>query len=325
VRKTAVAILVIVVGAVAGLGGLAATTSYGKSQATYKVTLLQGVRGDEFYISMACGAKAAAAKLGNVKLDVQGPAKFDASLQIPILNAISARKPNVIMMAPTDTKALIAPMKQAKSRGIKIIEVDTHVTDASISISKIASNNTKGGRDAAIALARLTGSKGEWLVMNVKPGISTTDQRQKGFELQIKKYPNVKYLGTRFDDDDPAKAASLTSAELAAHPKMNGIFGANLFSAEGAATGVRNARKQNQVKIVGFDAGPAQVQQLKQGLTQALVAQKPYDIGFQAVVQAVNAMTGKKVTPKIQTGLVIVTKSNIGQPGVAKYLYKAKC
>jgi ribose transport system substrate-binding protein len=321
VKRKVIAILLIV-GAVVGL---AATTGYGQSQKTYKLTLLQGVRGDEFYISMACGAKAAAAKLGNVKLDVQGPQKFDASLQIPILNGIAARRPDVIMMAPTDTKALIAPMKQAKARGIKIIEVDTHVTNASISISKIASNNILGGRKAAIALAGLTGAKGEWFVMNVKPGISTTDQRQKGFELQTKKYSNVKYLGTRFDDDDPAKAASITSAQLAAHPKLNGIFGANLFSAEGAATGVRNAGKQKQVKIVGFDAGPAQVQQLKQGLAQSLVAQKPYDIGFQAVQQAVNALTGKKVKAKIQTGLVIVTKANIKQPAVSKYLYKSKC
>jgi len=321
VKKKVIAILLIVGAAV----GLAATTSYGRSQKTYKLTLLQGVRGDEFYISMACGAKAAAAKLGNVKLDVQGPQKFDASLQIPILNGIAARRPDVIMMAPTDTKALIAPMKQAKRRGIKIIEVDTHVTNASISISKIASNNILGGRKAALALAALTGAKGEWFVMNVKPGISTTDQRQKGFELQIKKYSKVKYLGTRFDDDDPAKAASITSAQLAAHPKLNGIFGANLFSAEGAATGVRNAGKQKQVKIVGFDAGPAQVQQLKQGLAQALVAQKPYDIGFKAVQQAVNSLTGKKVTAKIQTGLVIVTKANIKQPGVSKFLYKSKC
>jgi ribose transport system substrate-binding protein len=320
-KRRAIAIL-LVVGAVAGL---AATVGYGKSAKTYNLTLLQGVRGDEFYISMACGAQAAAAKIGGVKVNVQGPAKFDASLQIPILNAIAAKKPDVIMMAPTDTKALIAPMKQAKAAGIKIIEVDTHVTDAGISISKIASNNLEGGRQAALALAQLTGSKGEWMVMNVKPGISTTDARQKGFELQVKKYKSVKYLGTQFDDDDPAKAASITSAQLAAHPKLNGIFGANLFSAEGAATGVRNAGKSAQVKIVGFDAGPAQVQDLKRGLAQALVAQKPYDIGFQAVQQAVNALTGKKVTAKIQTGLVIVTKANIGQPNVSKYLYKSKC
>jgi ribose transport system substrate-binding protein len=287
--------------------------------------LLQGVRGDEFYISMGCGARAAAKKLGNVKVDIQGPAKFDASLQIPILNAIVAKKPDVIMMAPTDTKALIAPMKQAKAAGIKVIEVDTHVTDPSISISKIASNNILGGVKAAVALAALTGSKGEWMVMNVKPGISTTDQRQQGFEAQAKKYSGVKYLGAQFDDDDAGKAASIMSAQIAAHPNLNGVFGANLFSAEGAATGARNAGKSNQVKIVGFDAGPAQVQQLKQGLVQSLIAQEPYDIGFQAVQQAVNALTGKPVKRKIQTGLVIVTKKNMNQPNVSKYLYKSKC
>jgi ribose transport system substrate-binding protein len=320
-KRRAIAIL-LAVGAVAGL---AATVGYGQSQKTYNVTLLQGVRGDEFYISMACGAQAAAKQIGGVKVNVQGPAKFDASLQIPILNAVAAKKPDVIMMAPTDTKALIAPMKAAKAAGIKVIEVDTHVTDPTISISKIASNNIAGGRSAAKALAQLTDTKGEWMVMNVKPGISTTDQRQQGFELQVKTYPNVKYLGTQFDDDDPGKAASITSAQLAAHPNMNGIFGANLFSAEGAATGVRNAGKTGQVKIVGFDAGPAQVQDLKRGIAQALVAQKPYDIGFQAVQQAVNALTGKKVTKKIQTGLVIVTQANLSQPNVSKYLYKSKC
>jgi ribose transport system substrate-binding protein len=312
---------VVIVGSVVAAAYAGSTSS----KATINVTLLQGVRGDEFYVSMACGAQAAAKAIGNVKVDVQGPAKFDASLQIPILNAIVAKKPNVIMMAPTDTKALIAPMKAAKAAGIKVIEVDTHVTDPSISISKIASDNVLGGRKAAEALATLTGSKGQWLVVNVKPGISTTDQRQQGFELQTKKYSKVKYLGTRFDDDDPAKAAAVTSAVLAANPNMNGIFGANLFSAEGAATGVRNAGKTAQVKIVGFDAGPAQVQQLKDGLVQALIAQEPYDIGYQAVQQAVAAVNGKPVKKKIATGLVIVTKKNIGNPNVSKYLYKSKC
>jgi len=321
--KKRIAVVLVAIAALAGLA--AATTGYGKENKKIKVVLLQGVRGDEFYVSMGCGVQAAAKKLGNVDWSIQGPAKFDASLQIPILNAIIAKKPDVIMMAPTDTKALIAPMKAAKAAGIKVIEVDTHVTDPSISISKIASNNILGGVRAAQALAALTGAKGEWMVMNVKPGISTTDQRQAGFERQTKKYSGVKYLGAQFDDDDAGKAASIMSAQLAAHPNMNGVFGANLFSAEGAATGARNAGKTSHVRIVGFDAGPAQVQQLKQGLVQSLIAQEPYDIGYQAVQQAVNAMNGKPVTKKIQTGLVIVTKKNLSKPDVSKYLYKSKC
>jgi ribose transport system substrate-binding protein len=318
--------LLTAVAAAAALASVvAAYTASGAPRKTYKITLIQGVRGDEFYISMACGSKAAASKLGNVKFDFQGPDKFDASLQIPILNAVVAKHPDAILIAPTDTKALIAPMKQAKAAGIKVIEVDTHVNDPSISVSKIASNNKLGGAKAAIALAGLTKAKGEWMVENVKPGISTTDAREAGFKAQTKKYTGVKYLGARYDNDDPARAAADVSATLSAHPKMNGVFGANLFSAEGAATAIRNAHASARVKVVGFDAGPAQVQDLKRGLTQALVAQKPYDIGFQGITQAVNSLTGKSVKAKIATGLVIVTKANMKQPNVSKYLYKSKC
>ena len=47
------------------------------------------------------------------------------------------------------------------------------------------------------------------------------------------------------------------------------------------------------MKIVGFDAGPKQVKDLKDGLIQALVAQKPADIGAQGVQQAVAALNGE--------------------------------
>ena len=58
-------------------------------------------------------------------------------------------------------------------------------------------------------------------------------------------------------------------------PDIVGVFAANLFSAEGTATGVRQAGKSAQVKIVSFDAGPNQVKALKEGTVQALVAQQP--------------------------------------------------
>ena len=58
-----------------------------------------------------------------------------------------------------------------------------------------------------------------------------------------------------------------------------GVFATNLFSAEGTATGVRQADKQDQVKVVSFDAGPDQVKALQDGTIQALVAQQPGTIG----------------------------------------------
>ena len=67
------------------------------------------------------------------------------------------------------------------------------------------------------------------------------------------------------------------------------------------------------------------IKQLQAGDVQALVAQKPYDIGFQGVEQAANALTGGSVTAKIDTESLIVTKDNLNDPAVNKYIYKDKC
>jgi len=65
-------------------GGSTATggSTSGKS---YKMTFIQGVAGDGFYVTMGCGIQAEAKKLGNVTANIQGPSQFDATLQNPII------------------------------------------------------------------------------------------------------------------------------------------------------------------------------------------------------------------------------------------------
>ena len=297
----------------------------GAEQQQYSLTLIQGVKGDQFYVTMECGAREAAQAAG-ATLEVAAPDEFDASLQTPVVNAVVAKKPDAILVAPTDTQAMIPPLTQAKAAGIKLVFVDTTTENgAELAESEIASDNEEGGREAARTLAELTGGKGSVLVINVKPGISTTDARAKGFEEEIKKTPGLKYIGQEYSNDKPEVAASKATAALAAHPDLVGIFGTNLFSAEGAATGLRSAGSSKNVKIVGFDAGPKQVEDLEQGVVQALIAQKPADIGKAGVEQAIAALKGEPVQKKIGTGFVVVTKDNMNDPDVKPFLYKSSC
>jgi ribose transport system substrate-binding protein len=287
----------------------------------YTMTLIAGVRGDEFYITMNCGAQEEAKKQG-VELDFQGPDQFEASLQTPIVNAVTQKKPDAILIAPTDTKALYVPIKQAADAGIKIVLVDTTLEQADLAVSQIASDNIGGGREAAKALAELIGGEGKVFVNNVNPGISTTDLRTQGFEEQAAKL-GLDYLGVQYNDDDPAKAAAITKAQLAKDPDLKGIFATNLFSAEGSASGLREADKLGDVKIVGFDAGPKQIEDLNGGLVQALVAQSPAEIGKLGVQQAVAALDGKPTKKKIGTGFVTLTKDNLKEnPDIP---YKSSC
>jgi ribose transport system substrate-binding protein len=161
----------------------------------------------------------------------------------------------------------------------------------------------------------------------VKPGLSTTDQRQQGFEEAIKQYPNIEYLGTRFCNDDPTVAASITTSTLQSNPDLKGIFGANVFSGQGAGTGVRQSGKKNQVSVVAFDASPTQVEDLRSGNVDVLIAQHPNDIGDRGVRIAVDYLeSGQEPSSKqVTTGFTTVTRDNLEDPEVQEYLYKAEC
>ena len=262
-----------------------------KASKNYNLQFIQGVAGDEFYITMQCGIEAEAAKLG-VSVKTQGGQKFDPTLQKPVLDSVAAGKPDAILIAPTDVTAMQAPLNAAAEAGTKIVLVDTTVEDPSIAVSAIASDNEGGGKAAFEAIKKLNPNGGKVMVMSVNPGISTTDARAKGFEDAVKEDSKFQYLGVQYSKDDPATAANLIGSALQKDPDMVGVFAANLFSAEGTATGVRQAGKQEQVKIVGFDAGPNQVKALKEGTVQALVAQEPGLIGQYGVDAAVTALEG---------------------------------
>jgi ribose transport system substrate-binding protein len=302
-----------------GGGGSSSSSSGGSGK---KLTLIAGVKGDEFYITMNCGAQAEAQAKG-ATLNFQGPNEFDASQQIPIVNAVAAKNPDAVLIAPTDTQALYAPIKQLADNGSKVVLVDTTLSKPDMAVSQIASNNLEGGKEAARTLLKLTGGSGKYLVINVKPGISTTDQRAQGFESVVKNASGAQYLGQQYNNDDPAKAASIVTATLAKNPDLKGIFATNLFGAEGAASGLRQAGKLGQVKIVGFDAGPKQVQDLKQGVVQALIAQQPATIGKDGVDQALAALSGQPTQKTIGTGFTVLTKKNLSQNQDA--VYKSSC
>lgn len=286
------------------------------------IAFVQGVAGDEFYITMQCGIEAKAKELGYT-VTTQGPQKFDPTLQKPIVDAVTASKPAALLVAPTDVQAMQAPLEQAAAAGIKVVLVDTTVNDPSFAVSQISSDNVGGGKAAFDAIKAAKPDGGKVLVISTDPGVSTVDARVKGFEDAAKTESSFDYLGVQYSHNDPATAANLVSAALQKDPDIAGIFATNLFAAEGSATGVRQAGAKD-VTIVGFDAGPNQIKALEAGTVQALVAQQPSTIGMDGVEQADAALNGGTVEKEIQTGFSIITKDNLGSEG-GKAAYKSTC
>jgi ribose transport system substrate-binding protein len=289
-----------------------------------KLTLIQGIANEPFYISMYCGAKEEAAKLG-ARLSVQAPAQWDVAQQTQVVTSVAAGRPNAVLIAPVDKDAMAGPIRQLSGNGSKVIFVDTELADQSMGLSRISSDNRLGGRLAAQTLAGQIGDKGKVMVLAPARGIATTDDRVAGFKEELGKHPGIKLVFEQYPGDDAGKATEIVNAALAANPDLGGIFASNLVTGEGAAASLKQAKKVGTVKLVEFDASPKQVEDLKAGTIQALISQEPLEIGRQGVAQAVNSLDGKPVTKSIKTQLVAVTKDNVDKPEIAKYLYKQSC
>jgi ribose transport system substrate-binding protein len=293
------------------------------------IALIPGLTTDAFYITMRKGAEMAAKAVG-CDLLFQGGPEFNPTVQVPVLQAVIARHPDAILIAPTDKQQLIAPLKQAADAGIPVITVDTFIDDGKYQdgqgpgdfpLSYIATDNVLGGFLAGVGLAHQIGERGKVYVSNVKPGISTTDQREEGFKLAMRQFPNISVLDTQFNDDDANKASSQVQAVFARNQDLAGVFGANLFSAIGAADGVKALGKQGQIRVVAFDAPQRIVDDLKSGLIDLAVAQHPAEIGYYGVMTAYAVTHGQSAPVHIGTGSTIMTKDNIDDPNVKKFVY----
>lgn len=315
--------------AIAALATVAAPVAHAQDD-QITIALVPGLTTDAFYITMERGARAAAEALG-VELVFQGAPEFNPVLQVPVLDAVIASAPDAILIAPTDTTQLVEPLRRAHDAGIAVITVDTFIGDGvyqtgagddDFVLSYIASDNVLGGRIAARALANAIGGEGEVYVSNVNPGISTTDQREEGFKLEMaENFPGITVLETQYNENDANNAAAQLQAVLARSPDLKGVFGANLFSALGAANGVQQAGETGNIKVVAFDAPGSIVDNISTGLVDVAIAQHPAEIGYYGVVSAYAHLTGQSIPVAIGTGFTIIDASNYQDPEVARYIY----
>ena len=102
------------------------------------------------------------------------------------------------------------------------------------------------------------------------------------------------------------------------------IFGANLFSAQGAAAAVKNANLQGVVKVASFDAPEQAIDDLRNGVVDIVIAQQPALIGATSVQFAFDALTGAEdeILPKVATPFVIITRDNVDTPEAQAAIYK---
>ncbi len=309
------------------LGGCSSTESggseSGKSDKPLNVALVVKSIDSEYWLTVKAGAEKAAEELG-VDLSFKGaPTETDISGQINIVENAVNQHMDGIVLAASDTKALVAPTERAIAADIPVVTIDSGI-DSDKPQSYIATDNEKAAQEAAKTLADMVGEEGEVAMVSFVPGAATAVMRETGFKDGIEEFPDMEIVTTQYSQSDKAKALAVTGDIMTANPDVTGIFATNNKSALGAAQALKQKGLQDKVDLVAFDADPDEISALKEGTIDALVVQNPYMMGYDGVKNVVKAINGEEIDKKVDTGVTVVTRDNLDDDEVQKLLYPNK-
>jgi len=299
--------------------------------AALKFAFMPGIA-DPFYFTMEKGAQAKAAELGVELIVGEYPKAWGPEYQVPILKALVARGDiDLLFTAPTSTEALIPVLKEIHDSGIPIITVDTYLGDGDYSkpsnydfpLSYIGTDNFLGGQVVAGQLAIMLGGKGKVFLENTNPDTSSVINRELGFRAGIGIFPDMELVGVEYCLDVQETAVAQVSAALQKNPDLGGVFGVNVFSAQGAYQAVVNAGLEGAVKIATWDATEILIEALKRKELDLILAQMPGEMGSLCVEWGFKYLTeGAELPKKVIPGFFVFTQENVNDPDAQKYIYK---
>jgi len=275
----------------------------------------------QFWQAVRMGADQAAEEFG-VNVTFEGPdSETQVDRQIDMLAAALARNPDAIGFAALDSQAATPLLRQAQEAGIPVVAFDSGV-DSDIPIATAATNNLAAAALAADKMAELIGGSGKVALVVHDQTSRTGVERRDGFVNQIEaEYPDIEIVSIQYGAGDHLQSTEITKSILQANPDLAGIFGANEGSAIGVVNGARELGRDDVV-IIGYDSGQAQMTAIREGLMAGAITQNPIGIGYETVRAAVAAINGEAVEEEIDTGFYWYDADNIDDEEIQAVLYE---
>jgi ribose transport system substrate-binding protein len=322
-----IALVALVVGVVTGRAtgatGPPGGGGPGGAAAGRKVDVIIKASDSSFWQAMLAGAKNAAGDFG-IKVNTFGPtSETNVDEQVQLVENSISRGAQGIVIAPNSASALNSVINRARQAGIKVITVDSRVTARTEGF--IGTDNVKAGIQAGQRMCDLLKAKnrtsGAVLVESSVAGIQSLVDRDRGLRQGLAEgCPQVTASLQRFNNNDISTATSQVNDALTANRGLLGVFADNNTSGVGAARAVKDNNATDTIPVVAFDSDPQENAALAAGTIDALVVQNPYFFGYQGVLAAAMASTGRIPPRDIDPGAVVADRGNMGQPDVRSLL-----
>ncbi|MGQ3210159.1 MAG: sugar ABC transporter substrate-binding protein [Shinella sp.] len=313
----------------AALGALALGVAFSSPAAAADVSacLITKTDTNPFFVKMKEGAEAKAKELGVTLKSYAGKVDGDHDSQVAAIESCIADGAKGILIAASDTKAIVDQVKKAQDAGLLVIALDTPLDPAGSADATFATDNLQAGKLIGAWAAATLGDKAKDAkigFLDLVPSQPTVDVlRDQGFMIGFgidPKDPNK--IG---DEDDPRivghdvtngnEEGGRTAMEnlLQKDPDINVIHTINEPAAVGAYEALKAVGKEKDVLIVSVDGGCPGVKSVAEGVIGATSQQYPLlmaSLGIEAIAQYAKDGTKPKPTEGkdfFDTGVALVT------------------
>ncbi len=282
-----------------------------------KVGLVMKSLANEFFKVMTEGAIAYEKKRGDFVLTAVGmkdETDFDA--QTLAVESFITQKKDVIVLAPADSKAMVAPVLKAVKAGITVINFDVALDEAAkkkagLDLAFVGPDNRGGAKMAGDALAKKLGPGAKVVIIEGNPGADNGQQRKAGF-MDAAKEGKLNVVASRTAMWETEEANQVFTNILTANPDIKGVMAANDSMALGVVKALDAAGQGGKILVVGFDNIPAIRPLIKSGKVLATVDQFGSEMAANAIDLGIKARKeGKSLKGWIKTPIELVTAENL--------------
>jgi len=267
------------------------------------VALVMKSLANEFFKTMEDGArKHQVAHANQYELVATGiKDEQDVARQIELVEQMIARGVQAIVLAPADSRALVAVAQRAMDAGIVVVNIDNRfdaavLAERRIAIPFVGPDNRKGARMVGQAVAQRLSRGDPIAILEGAPNAFNGIQRKLGFEdaaatagLQIVRAQTAHWEAQR--------ANQVVSALVSEHPEVKAVLCANDSMALGAVAALKAAGRGKDVLVGGFDNISAVQQLVRDGQILATADQHGDQLAVYGIEYALQMLHDRKARP----------------------------
>jgi ribose transport system substrate-binding protein len=316
-RKWVIAGIITATLVAAALAFRAASTRPAKEQ-VLTVAFVPKALNSPFWAAMESAAAREAEEQRVHLVSLAADRETDVERQYQIIENLIQQGVDAILLAPAGSKELVTAIRKANDAGIPVLLLDTRIDEAAAEsvgaevLTYIGSDNFEGGAVAGRYLAATLGGSGEVAIIEGISGHETADQRRLGFLEAITEYPGIRVVASQTANWERALAYDVAQNLLQAHPELDAIFAANDEMALGALEAADAAQRLETVSVIGFDAIPDALDNIRTGRLLGSVAQFPSEMGRLGVLYAAALLREGTLPPaEVLTKVEIIDLGNL--------------